>query len=166
MRFDPFIILASLLLVKLSAQSIVYPFWPIRSTTSDINTIHWRCKATLSLKMISAHVVKTSVNVTNSSLLNCIHPDHSRQTKGTFWKKKKKKKKTLYDLSMTSDSGPCTCEWEIRSLPPFYIAIHAEDRHFRPRVNHFSFKPVLFSTMEWTSPTELNYIPLSFRLVI
>ena len=49
---------------------------PIRSTTRDIYTTHWRSTIYLTLKMTSAQVVETSVNITsNSPSQDYTHPD-------------------------------------------------------------------------------------------
>ena len=65
-----------------SPKPITWRFnWTI-CQSSDINTIYWRYKLTLTLKMTTAQVVETSVTVTNSSSQNYTHPDdHTRQTK-------------------------------------------------------------------------------------
>ena len=41
--------------------------WPIKLTTRDIYTTHWRSTIHLTLKMTSAQVVETSVKVTSNS---------------------------------------------------------------------------------------------------
>ena len=67
-------------------QPITWQFyWPNRSITRVIITIHWRYNITLTLKMTTSQVVETSVTVTNSSFQNYTHlDDHTRQTTDTL----------------------------------------------------------------------------------